>query len=85
MTATRPANLAAPARKAQGTFASKLEGVDGSDFKVTPKSLGLLPTVKVKGPAIVTTICVERAALFHLPNIMKAKKKPDLRQEAHRI
>src|SRR3954471_13481768 len=38
----------------QATFASKLE-VEGSDFKVTREVDGGLQTVKLKGPAIVTT------------------------------
>ena len=46
--------LAALLGWSQATFASKLE-VDGSDFKVTREVDGGLQTVKVKGPAIVTT------------------------------
>src|SRR5213079_2917709 len=38
----------------QATFASKLE-IEGSDFKVTREVDGGLQTVKLKGPAIVTT------------------------------
>src|SRR6478752_1590972 len=49
----------------QGTFASKLE-VDGG-----------LQTVKLKGPAIVTTdLRLNEPRYASLPNIMKAKKKP---------
>src|SRR2546429_236431 len=46
--------LAALLGWSQATFASKLE-VDGSDFKVTREVDGGLQTVKLQGPAIVTT------------------------------
>jgi electron transfer flavoprotein beta subunit len=46
--------LAALLGWSQATFASKLE-VEGSDFKVTREVDGGLQTVKLKGPAIVTT------------------------------
>src|ERR1700716_1394574 len=46
--------LAALLGWSQATFASKLE-VDGSDFNVTREVDGGLQTVKLKGPAIVTT------------------------------
>ncbi|HEY0234437.1 MAG TPA: electron transfer flavoprotein subunit beta/FixA family protein [Afipia sp.] len=60
----------------QATFASKLE-VDGSDFKVTREVDGGLQTVKVKGPAVVTTdLRLNEPRYASLPNIMKAKKKP---------
>src|SRR5216117_3278427 len=60
----------------QATFASKLE-VDGSDFKVTREVDGGLQTIKLKGPAIVTTDLRLNAPRYaSLPNIMKAKKKP---------
>src|SRR5438067_1390968 len=60
----------------QGTFASKLE-VDGADFKVTREVDGGLQTVKLKGPAIVTTdLRLNEPRYASLPNIMKAKKKP---------
>ncbi|MBN8969880.1 MAG: electron transfer flavoprotein subunit beta/FixA family protein [Rhizobiales bacterium] len=60
----------------QATFASKLE-VEGSDFKVTREVDGGLQTVKVKGPAIVTTdLRLNEPRYASLPNIMKAKKKP---------
>ncbi|HXL14053.1 MAG TPA: electron transfer flavoprotein subunit beta/FixA family protein [Bradyrhizobium sp.] len=60
----------------QATFASKLE-VDGSDFKVTREVDGGLQTVKLKGPAIVTTdLRLNEPRYATLPNIMKAKKKP---------
>jgi len=60
----------------QATFASRLE-VDGSDFKVTREVDGGLQTVKLKGPAIVTTdLRLNEPRYASLPNIMKAKKKP---------
>src|SRR6201990_3411583 len=60
----------------QATFASKLE-VEGSDFKVTREVDGGLQTVKLKGPAIVTTDLRHNEPRYaSLPNIMKAKKKP---------
>jgi electron transfer flavoprotein beta subunit len=68
--------LAALLDWSQATFASKLE-VDGSDFKVTREVDGGLQTVKVKGPAIVTTdLRLNEPRYASLPNIMKAKKKP---------
>src|SRR3974390_1055755 len=66
--------LAALLGWAQATFASKLE-VDGSDFKVTREVDGGLQTVKLKGPAIVTTdLRLNEPRYASLPNIMKAKK-----------
>ena len=60
----------------QGTFASKL-AVDGSDVSVTREVDGGLQTVKLKGPAIVTTdLRLNEPRYASLPNIMKAKKKP---------
>ena len=60
----------------QATFASKLE-VEGADFKVTREVDGGLQTVKIKGPAIVTTdLRLNEPRYASLPNIMKAKKKP---------
>jgi electron transfer flavoprotein beta subunit len=60
----------------QATFASRLE-VDGSDFKVTREVDGGLQTVKLKGPAIVTTdLRLNEPRYASLPNIMKAKSKP---------
>jgi electron transfer flavoprotein beta subunit len=68
--------LAALLGWSQATFASKLE-VDGSDFKVTREVDGGLQTVKLKGPAIVTTdLRLNEPRYATLPNIMKAKKKP---------
>jgi electron transfer flavoprotein beta subunit len=60
----------------QGTFASKLT-VDGADVSVTREVDGGLQTVKLKGPAIVTTdLRLNEPRYASLPNIMKAKKKP---------
>lgn len=60
----------------QGTFASKLV-VDGGDISVTREVDGGLQTVKLKGPAIVTTdLRLNEPRYASLPNIMKAKKKP---------
>ena len=68
--------LAALLGWAQATFASKLE-VEGSDFKVTREVGGGLQTVKLKGPAIVTTdLRINEPRYASLPNIIKAKKKP---------
>src|ERR1700759_1731810 len=60
----------------QGTFASKL-AVDGDPVTVTREVDGGLQTVKLKGPAIVTTdLRLNEPRYASLPNIMKAKKKP---------
>ncbi len=60
----------------QGTFASKI-AIDGSDMAVTREVDGGLQTVKLKGPAIVTTdLRLNEPRYASLPNIMKAKKKP---------
>ncbi|MDF0520065.1 electron transfer flavoprotein subunit beta/FixA family protein [Bradyrhizobium yuanmingense] len=68
--------LAALLGWSQATFASKLE-IEGSDFKVTREVDGGLQTVKLKGPAIVTTdLRLNEPRYASLPNIMKAKKKP---------
>src|ERR1700755_299392 len=68
--------LAALLGWSQATFASKLE-VDGAEFKVTRGGEGGLQTVKVRGPAIVTTdLRLNEPRYASLPNIMKAKKKP---------
>jgi electron transfer flavoprotein beta subunit len=68
--------LAALLGWSQATFASKLE-VEGSDFKVTREVDGGLQTVKLKGPAIVTTdLRLNEPRYASLPNIMKAKSKP---------
>jgi electron transfer flavoprotein beta subunit len=68
--------LAALLGWSQATFASKLE-VDGSDFVVQREIDGGLQTIKLKGPAIVTTdLRLNEPRYASLPNIMKAKKKP---------
>jgi electron transfer flavoprotein beta subunit len=60
----------------QGTFASKI-AIDGGDISVTREVDGGLQTVKLKGPAIVTTdLRLNEPRYASLPNIMKAKKKP---------
>src|SRR5690349_5274628 len=60
----------------QGTFASKL-ALDGDAVTVTREVDGGLQTVKLKGPAIVTTdLRLNEPRYASLPNIMKAKKKP---------
>jgi electron transfer flavoprotein beta subunit len=60
----------------QGTFASKL-ALEGSDVSVTREIDGGLQTVKLAGPAIVTTdLRLNEPRYASLPNIMKAKKKP---------
>ena len=49
----------------------------GTDFKVTREIDGGLQTVKLKGPAIVTTdLRLSEPHYASLPNIMKAKRKP---------
>ena len=59
----------------QGTFASKVEVVDGS-VEVTREIDGGLQTVSLKLPAIVTTdLRLNEPRYASLPNIMKAKKK----------
>jgi len=68
--------LAALTGWAQGTFASKLV-LDGDSVLVTREVDGGLQTVKLKGPAIVTTdLRLNEPRYASLPNIMKAKKKP---------
>ena len=60
----------------QGTFASKLV-IEGDSIQVTREVDGGLQTVKLKGPAIVTTdLRLNEPRYASLPNIMKAKKKP---------
>ncbi len=60
----------------QGTFASKLT-LEGEGVVVTREVDGGLQTVKLKGPAIVTTdLRLNEPRYASLPNIMKAKKKP---------
>jgi electron transfer flavoprotein beta subunit len=60
----------------QGTFASKVV-VEGGHVVVTREVDGGLETVRLKGPAIVTTdLRLNEPRYPALPNIMKAKKKP---------
>ncbi|HWP16586.1 MAG TPA: electron transfer flavoprotein subunit beta/FixA family protein [Xanthobacteraceae bacterium] len=60
----------------QGTFASKL-AIEGESVSVTREVDGGLQTVKLKGPAIVTTdLRLNEPRYASLPNIMKAKSKP---------
>jgi electron transfer flavoprotein beta subunit len=60
----------------QGTFASKVVLEDGG-VAVTREVDGGLQTVKLKGPAVVTTdLRLNEPRYASLPNIMKAKKKP---------
>jgi len=68
--------LAALLRWPQGTFASKVV-IEGSDILVTREVDGGLQTVRLKGPAVVTTdLRLNEPRYASLPNIMKAKKKP---------
>jgi electron transfer flavoprotein beta subunit len=68
--------LAALLNWPQGTFASKVV-IEGADILVTREVDGGLQTVKLKGPAIVTTdLRLNEPRYASLPNIMKAKKKP---------
>ena len=60
----------------QGTFASKLT-IEGDAVTVMREVDGGLQTVKLKGPAIVTTdLRLNEPRYASLPHIMKAKKKP---------
>jgi electron transfer flavoprotein beta subunit len=68
--------LAALLNWPQGTFASKVALEDGG-VAVTREVDGGLQTVKLKGPAVVTTdLRLNEPRYASLPNIMKAKKKP---------
>lgn len=68
--------LAALADLPQGTFASKVEIVDGK-ANVTREVDGGLETVALSLPAVVTTdLRLNEPRYVTLPNIMKAKKKP---------
>ena len=68
--------LAALTGLPQGTFASKVVIGDGK-VEVTREVDGGLQTLKLKGPAIVTTdLRLNEPRYASLPNIMKAKKKP---------
>ena len=60
----------------QGTFASKVEKIDGK-LNVTREVDGGLQTVSLSLPAVVTTdLRLNEPRYASLPNIMKAKKKP---------
>ena len=60
----------------QGTFASKVECVDGR-VQVTREIDGGLETLSLKLPALITTdLRLNEPRYASLPNIMKAKKKP---------
>jgi len=68
--------LAALTGLPQGTFASKVEIVDGK-ANVTREVDGGLETVSLSLPAVVTTdLRLNEPRYVTLPNIMKAKKKP---------
>ncbi len=68
--------LAALLGRPQGTFASKLELVDGK-LNVTREVDAGLQTITIDMPAIVTTdLRLNEPRYASLPNIMKAKKKP---------
>ena len=68
--------LAALLNWPQGTFASKIV-IEGSDILVTREVDGGLQTVRLKGPAVITTdLRLNEPRYASLPNIMKAKKKP---------
>ncbi len=67
--------LAALTGLPQGTFASKVEVVDGK-VKVTREVDGGLETVSLSLPAVITTdLRLNEPRYVTLPNIMKAKKK----------
>ena len=67
--------LAALAGWPQGTFASKVEVVEGH-ITVTREVDGGLETVRLKLPAVITTdLRLNEPRYVTLPNIMKAKKK----------
>ena len=77
--------LAALLGWSQATFASKLE-VDGSDFKVTREVDGGLQTVKLKGPAIVTTdLAPQRAALCLAAEHHEGEEEADRGQDRRRL
>ncbi len=68
--------LAALLGWSQGTFASKIEVIDGG-LSVTREVDGGLQTIALKTPAIVTAdLRLNEPRYASLPNIMKAKKKP---------
>ncbi|MFK3858355.1 electron transfer flavoprotein subunit beta/FixA family protein [Pseudoalteromonas rhizosphaerae] len=68
--------LAALTGRGQGTFASKVDIVNGT-VNVTREVDGGLQTVALKLPAVVTTdLRLNEPRYASLPNIMKAKRKP---------
>jgi len=68
--------LAALADLPQGTFASKVELVDGR-AQVTREVDGGLETISISLPAVITAdLRLNEPRYVTLPNIMKAKKKP---------
>ncbi|WP_119169355.1 electron transfer flavoprotein subunit beta/FixA family protein [Algihabitans albus] len=68
--------LAALLGWSQGTFASKIQAVDGK-LTVTREIDGGLETVDLKLPSVVTAdLRLNEPRYASLPNIMKAKKKP---------
>ena len=68
--------LAALAQMPQGTFASKVELVDGH-VRVTREIDGGAETLTLSLPAVITTdLRLNEPRYVTLPNIMKAKKKP---------
>jgi electron transfer flavoprotein beta subunit len=68
--------LAALADLPQGTFASKVEIVDGK-AQITREVDGGSETVSLTLPAVITTdLRLNEPRYVTLPNIMKAKKKP---------
>ncbi len=77
--------LAALLGWSQATFASKLE-VDGSDVKVTREVDGGLQTVKLKGPAIVTTdLRLNEPRYACAAQHHEGEEEADRRQERRRL
>jgi len=77
--------LAALLNRPQATFASKVEVV-GDELHVTREIDGGLQTVNVSTPAIITVdLRLNEPRYASLPNIMKAKKKPIDKKEAHEL
>ncbi len=73
--------LAALLNWPQGTFANKVE-IAGDTINVTREIDGGLQTVALKAPAIVTTdLRLNEPRYASLPNIMKAKKEADRRED----
>jgi len=68
--------LAALTGMSQGTFASRVQVIDGS-LNVTREVDGGLQTLALKLPAVITTdLRLNEPRYAKLPDIMKAKKKP---------